>query len=104
MKTMLLTLGFLGFCSLPTLAEPYNGTTTGDFQKNEVNPASGGLGDGSFNPMNLIHNANFNRGRDASQFQDDSRDVLDKKAAEFKRLQQQQLQQNSPPVRQGEPK
>ena len=54
--------------------------------------------------MNLIHNANFNRGRDASQFQDDSRDVLDKKAEEFKRLQQQQLQQNSSPVRQGEPK
>lgn len=96
MKTLLLTLGFLSALTFGVQAQSTVNTSTGAYQNNELNPSSSGIGDGSFNPFNLIHNANFNRGRDSVQFQQDTQDGINKQAEEFKRLQQQQIQQSPP--------
>jgi hypothetical protein len=63
------------------------------FQKNERSTqGSDVLGDG-FNPLNLIHNANFRRSRNGEDFAEDTQTNLNKAAADFKRQQQLRLQQ-----------
>jgi hypothetical protein len=98
MKTLFFTLAFLGAVTFTVQAQTYtnpnNRNTGGNFQRNELNP-SNSIGDGSFNPLDLIHNANFYRGRNSSQFQEDTQEGLNKQAEEFKRRQQEQLQQNN---------
>ncbi|MDV2998694.1 MAG: hypothetical protein N5P05_000300 [Chroococcopsis gigantea SAG 12.99] len=66
------------------------------FQKNEKETGlNGGIIDG-FNPLDLIHNSNFQR-RSSSDFQDDSNQEIDKAASEFKRRQLEQLQNTNNP-------
>lgn len=50
---------------------------------------------GSFNPLDLIHNANLRRSRDAGQFEEDTNTNLNQAADDFKRLQQQRMQNQS---------
>jgi hypothetical protein len=47
----------------------------------------------------LIHNSNFRRSRDGSEFQEDTRNNINQAAEEFKRKQREQLEnlQNSAP-------
>ncbi|ACK73231.1 hypothetical protein PCC7424_4874 [Gloeothece citriformis PCC 7424] len=64
----------------------------GAFQKNEV----GSNEDSAFgSPLDLIHNMNMRRGRDSGEFAEDSKTNLNQAADEFKRLQQQRLQNQS---------
>ncbi|GBF82254.1 hypothetical protein [Aphanothece sacrum] len=46
-----------------------------------------------FNPLDIMHRANLERSRDGQEFADDTRNSINKAAEEFKRLQQQRLQQ-----------
>ncbi|NCR46563.1 MAG: hypothetical protein GPJ09_22030 [Microcystis aeruginosa SX13-01] len=47
---------------------------------------------GGFNPLDLIHNSNFRRSRDGSEFQEDTRNNINEAAEEFKRKQREQLE------------
>ncbi len=81
-----------GYLHTPAQAQTYNPSQSTTFQRNEKD-ASGlnsGVIDG-FNPLDLIHNSNFQR-RSASDFQEDSNEEINKAAEEFKRRQLQQLQ------------
>jgi hypothetical protein len=62
-----------------------------DYQKNERS-ADGSDGLGGFNPLDLIHNTNFRRSRDGSEFQEDTQNNINEAAEEFKRKQREQLQ------------
>ncbi len=96
-RTLALGLGSLAFSSLLTdnaLAQYRPSGSQDPFQQNEVNPNNYGLGNG-FDPMSLIHNANLSRGRNFEDFVDDTNQNLNKAAEDFKRQQQQQLQQGS---------
>ncbi|MGK7943101.1 MAG: hypothetical protein AB4058_01360 [Microcystaceae cyanobacterium] len=65
--------------------------TDGNFQKNEVDSMGESTFGGGFDPMQLIHNANFRRGRNGAEFAEDTRNGLNDAAEEFKRLQQQRM-------------
>ena len=69
-----------------------------DYQKNERS-SDGRDALGGFDPLDLIHNSNFRRSRDGSEFQEDTRNNIDQAAEEFKRKQREQLEnlQNSTP-------
>ena len=69
-----------------------------DYQKNERS-SDGRDSLGGFNPLDLIHNSNFRRSRDGSEFQEDTRNNINQAAEEFKRKQREQLEnlQNSAP-------
>jgi hypothetical protein len=62
-----------------------------DYQNNERS-TDGSDGLGGFNPLDLIHNTNFRRSRDGSEFQEDTRNNINEAAEEFKRKQREQLQ------------
>ncbi|WP_013323735.1 hypothetical protein [Gloeothece verrucosa] len=64
------------------------------YQSNEEN-SSVDNSLGGLNPLDLIHNANLRRSRDASQFQEDSDSNLNQAAQDFKRKQQQMMQNPS---------
>jgi DNA anti-recombination protein RmuC len=78
-----------------SLAQMRTPTSNEGFQSNEQNV--NGFGNSGFDPLSLIHNANFSRSRNSSDFADDTNQSLNKAAQEFKRQQQQQLQQLSAP-------
>lgn len=64
------------------------------FQSNEKNPLHG---EGNFNPLDFIHNANLLNNRSGADFWNDTNENLDDAAAEFKkqqllRMQQQELE------------
>ena len=69
-----------------------------DYQKNERS-SDGRDALGGFDPLDLIHNSNFRRSRDGSEFQEDTRNNINQAAEEFKRKQREQLEnlQNSAP-------
>ncbi len=69
-----------------------------DYQKNERS-SDGRDALGGFDPLDLIHNSNFRRSRDGSEFQEDTRNNINQAAEEFKRKQREQLEnlQNSTP-------
>jgi hypothetical protein len=57
---------------------------------------------GNFNPLQLIHNANFQRSRGSTEFQEDSQLNMNQAAEEFKRQQREQIQNRSDsPTRRG---
>ncbi|MFM1843778.1 MAG: hypothetical protein RLZZ490_2521 [Cyanobacteriota bacterium] len=62
------------------------------FNANEVDPTKQGLGNG-FDPMSLIHNANLSRSRNGVDFAEDTQRTLNEAADQFKKLQQQRLEQ-----------
>lgn len=83
------------FLVTPTLAQNRD-AEGGAYQSNEENPMSGTLG--GIDPIDLIHNANLSTGRNAEEFNQDSRLQIQNSAEEFRRLQQERmLQQNSAP-------
>jgi hypothetical protein len=64
------------------------------YQSNEQDSLYG-EGLTGINPLDLIHRAKLNNGRNAAEFDRDSQNNLNNSASEFKRLQQQRiLQQN----------
>jgi hypothetical protein len=68
-----------------------------DYQNNERS-TTGESSLGNFNPLNLIHNANFRRSRDGAEFQEDTQTGIDRAAEEFKRKQREQLQNQTTPA------
>ncbi|MFM8297573.1 MAG: hypothetical protein ACKN9A_03890 [Microcystis aeruginosa] len=62
-----------------------------DYQKNERS-SDGRDALGGFDPLDLIHNSNFRRSRDGSEFQEDTRNNINQAAEEFKRKQREQLE------------
>jgi hypothetical protein len=70
-----------------------NSEATGAYQKNEQSTTGSSTFGNDFNPMNLIHNANLRRSRGGDEFRQDTANELDRAAEEFKKLQQQRLQE-----------
>jgi hypothetical protein len=95
--TLTVGLGVIVGLGQASLAQSVNNTNEATpFPTNERDPLYGG--DGSFNPFNLIHNANFSTGRDASQFYQDTKENLNNATNDFKRLQRERLQNQSQPL------
>jgi hypothetical protein len=86
-------LGILGGLTPLTLAQSINSNSvdTNVAPSNEKNP-EGELGN-VFNPIDVMHRANLERSRDGQEFAEDTRNSINKAAEEFKRMQQQRLQQ-----------
>jgi hypothetical protein len=89
--------------TLSTLAQNQDPANEG-YQSNEQDSLYG-EGISGINPLDLIHRAKLNNGRNAEEFDRDSQNTLNDSASEFKRLQQERiLQQNSPsPAQPAEP-
>ena len=64
------------------------------YQNSEQDPMKSMMG-GALNPLDLMHRAQTGRSRNGSDFADDTQQSLSKAAANFKKMQQQQLQQQS---------
>jgi hypothetical protein len=62
-----------------------------DYQKNERS-SDGRDALGGFDPLDLIHNSNFRRSRDGSEFQEDTLNNINEAAEEFKRKQREQIE------------
>ena len=88
--------GLMLLSASPSLAQIRGANPSDGYQSNEQNV--NGLGSSGFDPLSLIHNANFSRSRTSSDFADDTYQNLNKAAQEFKRQQQLQLQQLSDPA------
>lgn len=88
-------VGISGVLALPTPSLAQSTTPAGEkpFTANEVDPTKQGLGNG-FDPMSLIHNANLSRSRTGEDFAEDTQRTLNDAASEFKRQQQQRLQES----------
>lgn len=69
------------------LNEPTN------YQSNEYDPTLGP--GGSFDPMDLIHRATMGPSRNPSQFNEDTQKNISNAAEDFKKQQQQLLEQNT---------
>ena len=94
-----ITLGLSIACTLslitPTLAQ--DNDQNGNYQSNEKDSMSGTLG--GIDPIDLIHNANLSNGRSSEEFNKDSQTQIQNSAEEFRRLQQERMQQdNSTPA------
>lgn len=91
----MLSLGFGMITCLGqlSLAQTYNPDENTQPNEESINGTS--TFGNSFKPLDIIHRANLGRGRDMSEFNQDSQDNLNDAATEFKRLQQERLQ-NSP--------
>lgn len=88
-SSLLLTWGLLNLANFSVQAQNANLNNSEDpFQSNEQDPLYGGSG---FNPMDLIHNANFFNGRNSAEFAEDSNNHLDNAADNFKKQQLQRL-------------
>ena len=83
---LMVTLGLVGISNLTANAQSLEKSELETFQSNEVDPLYGSSG---FNPMDLIHNANFLNGRTSADFAEDTNKQLDNATTDFK---QQQLQ------------
>ncbi|ACK66594.1 hypothetical protein PCC8801_2589 [Rippkaea orientalis PCC 8801] len=81
-----------GFSSV-TVAQSLNRIDQDPYQKNEQNP-EGEFGN-IFSPIDMMHNSNLQRSRNSSDFAEDTTNNLNKAAEEFKRIQQQRLEQDS---------
>lgn len=98
---------FLGEASFAQQAPIRHNSTTEGFQGNESDPLFGEGGE-TFNPLDLIHNANFSNGRTMGQFQQDTQRQLNRASEDFRRQQleairQQQLNaQPEPPATEAE--
>jgi predicted outer membrane lipoprotein len=93
--TIALGLGFGLACTFglitPELAQSQNTDDEDVYQDNEKDTMSGSLG--GINPIDLIHDANLSTGRNAEEFNTDSQIQIEDSAAEFRRLQQERMQQ-----------
>lgn len=97
-SSIILGLGIACTFSLitPSLAQ-YKDQEDGAYQSNEEDPMSGTLG--GIDPIDLIHNANLSTGRNAEEFNQDTQLQIQNSAEEFRRLQQERMQQdNSTPA------
>lgn len=90
--SLLVGLGFWTESSMAQVNPNNNG-----YQENEQDAMTGGTLGNSFNPMDLIHNSNFRRSRNSSEFQEDTNSELQNAAEKFKRQQQEAIQ-NQPVI------
>ncbi|AFY77686.1 MAG: hypothetical protein IGR93_02900 [Hydrococcus sp. C42_A2020_068] len=82
-----------------TLAQSVNSMDNRDrdgYQSNEQNVLGGNIGSGSFDAFDLIHRANTNRGRSMGEFQQETDSGIRNAADEFKRQQNERLQNRQP--------
>jgi hypothetical protein len=84
-------------CLIPAQAQVTVPGAESPFSSNEIDPTKQGLG-GGFDPMSLIHNANLSRSRNGVDFAEDSQRTLNEAADQFKKMQQQRLQEIQQPA------
>lgn len=89
-----ITLSFVLGWGQITFAQVNN--SQDEYQSNEED--SFGTGSGNINPFDLIHRANQTKGRNAQEFDSDTDRNLQDSAAEFRRAQQQRIDNQSTPV------
>lgn len=82
-----LTIGLMSLFTPVTQAQSSINRQNEPFQNNERNPL---YGDG-FNPMELIHNANFFNSRSGSQFAEDTENNINSAAESFRQQQQKRM-------------
>lgn len=92
LSVSLLCLASWLYLVAPSQAQ-FNNSDGANFQPNEYDTLTGPSG---LNPMDFIHRANFGTMRDSQQFQNDTNQQINDAAADFKRQQQEQLQNQSP--------
>ncbi|MGI0480437.1 hypothetical protein ACN4EE_06570 [Geminocystis sp. CENA526] len=98
--SVIMTLGFIAMSHNSVNAQSIgNNQQPQPFQSNEVNPMHGTSG---FNPMQLIHNANFFNSRTGEEFVEDTNKNIDSAAQDFRqqqlqRMMEMQKQQQSTP-------
>jgi hypothetical protein len=79
----------------PQSVNPMDNRDRDGYQSNEQNALGGSFGN-SFDAFDLIHRANMNRGRSAGEFQQDTDSGIRNAADEFKRQQNERLQERQP--------
>ncbi|MGF1479183.1 MAG: hypothetical protein ACFB4I_06795 [Cyanophyceae cyanobacterium] len=101
--TALRGIGMISFVGLaialglePVLAQTFPNSDSTEVQRNEYDPNSNSSL-GTLNPTDLIHRANLSRSRNLQEFSEDSQINLGNAAEEYKRLQQERLQQTTTP-------
>lgn len=83
LSTLGLTATLLGVATRPATAnEPF-----------EVNNQDDIYGGRDFDPIDLIHNANLNRGQSAQEFREQTRDNIDSASRDFRQLQLERIRQ-----------
>lgn len=88
--TLMMSLGLLTIFSSSINAQNIRANQeTQPFQNNETNS----LYRDGFNPFDFIHNANFSSGRSGADFAEDTQNNIRTAAEEFRRLQQQRIQE-----------
>jgi hypothetical protein len=96
-----------GFCLSATVfafqsaiaqsVNPINNRADETYQNNEQNVTGGNIGgSGGFNAFDLIHRANMSRGRTMGEFQQETESGITNAAEEFKRQQNERLQNQQP--------
>lgn len=85
--TLTLSLSLLVGLGLPTEFSIAQVNPVNTYQENERDAFTGSTFGNSFNPMDLIHNSNFRRSRNTSEFQEDTQTDLQNAADKFKRQQ-----------------
>ncbi len=93
--SLVFALGLVGGFANISLAQLEPSQGGGEYQKNEQSATQSSSFGNGFNPLDLIHNANFRRSRGAQEFVEDTQNGITNEAEKFKRLQQQRLQQQN---------
>lgn len=87
------SLGISAAFSGATLAQSVTAPNAPEVQTQSSEVDSGNTFGGSLNPIDMIHNANLSRSRNAGEFADDTQRKLKRAADEFKQMQLQRLQE-----------
>ena len=82
----------------PAIAQQTNPQDPSPYQENEYDSMGGSTFGNSFNPLDLIHRANLSTGRNTEEFSEESQQNLNNAADQFKRQQQERLNQQSSPA------
>ena len=90
-----LTLGAVLGVSKPSVAQQSDPQLFNDSYQSNEQDSSGMNSLGNLNPMDLYHQINLNQGRNSDEFRQDSQEDIKDAASEFKRQQQEQMQQTT---------
>ena len=81
----------------PAIAQQTNPQDPAPYQENEYDSMGSSSFGNSFNPLDLIHRANLSTDRSTEEFSEESQQNLNNAADQFKRQQQERLNQQSSP-------
>ena len=89
-----LSLGAIGSSFERAIAQPVNPQDS-TYQENEYDAMGSSSFGNSFNPLDLIHRSTLSNGPSSEEFTQDSQQNLNNAADEFKRQQQERINQSN---------